>query len=82
MQPMNNQRSGQFSIPPGLQSLARLHPSYSLIELEESRAILYTYFDLAWEVFLQLEQEGKPGEALTDIEASATVKGSKVQSVN
>jgi hypothetical protein len=82
MLPMNNDQSDQSSIPSGLQGLARLHPSYNLIELEESKALLYTYFDLAWDVFLRLEQEGILDDVLTGIDAYATVNGPKVEGVN
>jgi hypothetical protein len=83
MQLMNNgQVEHGSSLPSHLGGLARLHPSYSRIELEESHALLYAYFDLAWEVFLRLEQEGRLDEVLTGIDGSATVNGSKVESIN
>ena len=45
-----------------LKDLAVLHPTYSRLELEEARAKLYRYFDLAWQIFVRLEQEGKLDE--------------------
>lgn len=69
----------QNRIPEHLRSLVRLHPDYSLIELEESRAQLYRYFDLAWGIFLRLEQEGRLDEVLTKLRHSPTVKATKVE---
>lgn len=69
----------QNRIPEHLRSLAHLHPDYSLIELEESRAQLYRYFDLAWGIFLKLEQAGKLDDVLTKLRHSPTVKATKVE---
>ncbi len=69
----------QSSIPEHLRSLARLHPDYSRIELEESHAQLYRYFDLVWGIFVRLEQEGKLNEALTKQPDFPTVKTTKVE---
>jgi hypothetical protein len=50
-----------------LADLRILHPDYTDLELEESRAQLYRYFDLAWEVFVRLEEEGKLDEVMRQI---------------
>jgi hypothetical protein len=69
----------QRSVPEQLRSLARLHPDYSLIELEESHAQLYRYFDLVWGMFVRLEQEGRLDDVLTELRGSPTVKTIKVE---
>jgi hypothetical protein len=50
-----------------LADLKLLHPDYTDLELKESRAQLYQYFDLAWEVFTRLEREGKLEEVMRQI---------------
>jgi hypothetical protein len=62
--------------------LARLHPGYSQIELEESCALLYEYFNLAWSIFVRLEQEGRLDEVLTGNVNSSNVSGPKVEPIN
>ena len=71
--------SQQKNMPEYMRSLARLHPDYSMIELEESRAQLYRYFNLAWGILLRLEQEGRLDEVLTKLKHSPTVKATKVE---
>jgi hypothetical protein len=69
----------QINVPEHLRSLARLHPDYSLIELEESYAQLYRYFDLVWGIFVRLEREGRLDDVLTELRRSPTVKTTKVE---
>jgi hypothetical protein len=55
--------------------LASLHPDYSELDLNEAHARLRLYFDLAWEIFMRLEREGKLDELnLTASPVNPTVK--------
>jgi len=76
---MQQEEDKHANVPEHLRSLARLHPDYSLLELEESHAQLYRYFDLVWGIFTRLEREGELDEVLTGIRESPTVKASKVE---
>jgi hypothetical protein len=77
--PHEDDTTKYVNMPDHLRSLARLHPDYKLMELEESHAQLYRYFDLAWGVFVRLEQEGKLDDILTELRESPTVKAAKVE---
>jgi hypothetical protein len=47
------------NIPEHLRSLARLHPNYSLNELEQAHAQLISYFRLVWKFFRRMEEDGR-----------------------
>ena len=64
------------NLPDDLKELATLHPGYNRLELEESRAQLFRYFDLVWAIFERLEREGKLDSLnLTQKSPTGKVKG-------
>jgi hypothetical protein len=66
-----------------LKDLAVLHPTYSLLELEQARAQLHRYFDLAWQIFVRLEHEGKLGALnLTNQPVNLKVNARKPTTIN
>jgi len=67
-------------IPENLRSLARMHPDYSVEELEEAHENLMRFLNRGWNILVRLHKEGKLDEVFDRHQAKFYDDGTKVDS--